>query len=200
MGSLAASMCPDEYNEQRTDAKPLPDGPVLPWRLSRLARPAHNRPMTSPADPNRPVRRTWRTMPRTVVALGFVSLLMDTSSELIHSLLPVFLVSVLGASTITVGLIEGIGEATAAIAKVFSGVLSDRLGKRKLLTAIGYGVAAATKPVFPLAETAGAVLVVTRLVGSATRRAICASSSERPTKGVAAGGRLERRIEARRRS
>src|SRR3990172_8619121 len=99
-----------------------------------------------------------RKLPAGIWALGFVSLLMDTSSELIHSLLPVFLVSVLGASTVTVGLIEGIGEAAAAITKVFSGVLSDRLGKRKLLTAIGYGVAAATKPVFPLAETAGAVL------------------------------------------
>src|SRR5450759_1262247 len=101
---------------------------------------------------------TWRDVPTTVWTLGFVSLLMDTSSELIHSLLPVFLVTVIGASTVTVGLIEGIAEATAAIAKVFSGALSDHIGKRKLLVGIGYGLAAITKPVFPLASTAWEVL------------------------------------------
>lgn len=76
---------------------------------------------------------------------------MDMSSELIHSLLPVFMVSVLGASVLTVGLIEGVAEATAAITKVFSGLLSDYLGKRKFLTGLGYGVAALTKPLFALA-------------------------------------------------
>jgi len=82
---------------------------------------------------------------------------MDTSSELIHSLLPVFLVSVLGASMLSVGLIEGVAEATASITKVFSGTLSDYLGKRKLLTVIGYGVAAISKPLFPLAGSTGLV-------------------------------------------
>jgi MFS family permease len=101
---------------------------------------------------------TWRDVPATVWTLGFVSLLMDTSSELIHSLLPVFLTTVVGASTVTVGLIEGIADATAAIAKVFSGALSDRIGKRKLLVGLGYGLAAVTKPVFPLASTAGEIL------------------------------------------
>jgi MFS family permease len=101
---------------------------------------------------------TWRNVPTTVWTLGFVSLLMDISSELIHSLLPVFLTTVLGASTVAVGLIEGIAEATAAVAKVFSGALSDRIGKRKLLVGIGYGLAAITKPVFPLASTAWEVL------------------------------------------
>jgi MFS family permease len=101
---------------------------------------------------------TWRSVPATVWTLGFVSLLMDVSSELIYSLLPVFLTTVVGASTMTVGLIEGIAEATAAIAKVFSGALSDRIGKRKLLVGIGYGLAAVTKPVFPLAGTAWEVL------------------------------------------
>jgi MFS family permease len=101
---------------------------------------------------------TWRDVPTSVWALGFVSLLMDVSSELIHSLLPIFLVTVMGASTVVVGLIEGIAEATAAIAKVFSGALSDRIGKRKLLVGIGYGLAAITKPVFPLASTAWEVL------------------------------------------
>nr|WP_272877224.1 MFS transporter [Neoroseomonas eburnea] len=81
--------------------------------------------------------------------------MMDVSSEMIHALLPVYLVVGLGASTLAVGFIEGIAEATAAITKVFSGALSDRLGKRKLLAATGYGMAALTKPVFPLAHTVG---------------------------------------------
>jgi MFS family permease len=83
---------------------------------------------------------------------------MDTSSELVHSLLPVFLVSVLGASMTSVGLIEGVAEATALITKIFSGTLSDYLGRRKALTAIGYGLAAITKPLFPLAGSVGMVL------------------------------------------
>ena len=96
-------------------------------------------------------------MPRGVWALGFVSMFMDISSEMIHSLLPLFLVGTLGASVALVGLIEGIAEATAAITKVFSGWLSDRIGKRKLLAVIGYGLGALTKPVFPLAATPVAI-------------------------------------------
>jgi hypothetical protein len=92
-------------------------------------------------------------IPKGVWALGFVSMLMDISSEMIHALLPVYLVTVLGASMVTVGFIEGIAEATASITKIFSGALSDWLGKRKLLAAIGYGLAAITKPVFPLAPS-----------------------------------------------
>jgi MFS family permease len=99
-----------------------------------------------------------RDIPTGVWALGLVSMLMDISSEMIHSLLPVYLVTVLGTSMITVGLIEGIAEGTASITKVFSGALSDWLGKRKLLVAIGYGLAALTKPVFPLAATVGWVV------------------------------------------
>ena len=83
---------------------------------------------------------------------------MDTSSEMIHSLLPVFLVSVLGASVTFVGLVEGLAEATASITKVFSGTLSDSLGKRKQLVVLGYGLAALTKPLFALAPTVGWVL------------------------------------------
>jgi MFS family permease len=94
-----------------------------------------------------------RDVPAGVWALGFVSMLMDISSEMIHALLPVYLVTVLGTSTLTVGIIEGIAEATAAIIKVFSGAFSDWLGKRKGLAALGYGLAAFTKPVFPLAPT-----------------------------------------------
>ncbi|PTM41537.1 MFS transporter [Bosea sp. 124] len=100
-------------------------------------------------------RRKLSRIPRGVWALGFVSMFMDISSEMIHALLPVYLVTVLGASTLTVGLIEGIAEATANITKIFSGVLSDWLGRRKLLAAIGYGLAAFTKPVFPLASSVG---------------------------------------------
>ena len=96
-------------------------------------------------------------LPRGIWALGFVSMLMDISSEMIHALLPAYLV-VLGASTLAIGLIEGIAEATAAIVKVFSGALSDWLGRRKLPAAIGYGLAACTKPVFPLATTLGWVV------------------------------------------
>ena len=78
---------------------------------------------------------------------------MDVSSELIHALLPVYLVTVMGTSMVTVGIIEGIAEATASIVKIFSGAISDWLGKRKLLAAIGYGLAAFTKPIFPLATS-----------------------------------------------
>jgi MFS family permease len=94
-----------------------------------------------------------------VIALGLVSLCMDASSELVHSVLPVFLVTVLGASAVTVGILEGIAEATAAITKVFSGVLSDRWQRRKGLVIAGYGLAALTKPLFPLAESVAWVLV-----------------------------------------
>ncbi len=96
-----------------------------------------------------------RDIPAGIWVLGFVSMLMDISSEMIHSLLPIYLVTVLGTSTLTVGIIEGVAEATAAITKVFSGVISDWLGKRKLLVALGYGLASFTKPVFPLASSVG---------------------------------------------
>ena len=97
-------------------------------------------------------------MPRGVWALGLVSMFMDISSEMIHGLLPVFLVSVLGASAEMVGLIEGVGEATASISKLFSGWLSDKLGKRKTLTVIGYSLGALSKPLFALAPTSSFVL------------------------------------------
>jgi len=98
------------------------------------------------------------TLPRSIWALGCVSLFMDVSSEIVHSLLPVFLVTVLGASVATVGLIEGIGEATASVSKLFSGWLSDRLGRRKALAVIGYGLGALSKPLFALAPNASWVL------------------------------------------
>ena len=109
------------------------------------------RNMTTEAKPSSRLRE----IPGGIWALGFVSLLMDVSSEMIHALLPIYLVTVLGTSALTVGVIEGIAEATALIAKVFSGALSDWLGKRKFLAALGYGLAALTKPIFPLAPTVG---------------------------------------------
>ena len=99
-----------------------------------------------------------RRLPAGIWALGFVSLLMDVSSEMIHSLLPVFMVTVLGTSMWAVGLIEGFAEATALVVKVFSGVLSDYWGKRKPLAVMGYGLGAASKPLFALATTTGMVL------------------------------------------
>ena len=102
-----------------------------------------------------PSRPRWRDVPAGVWTLGFVSLLMDLSSEMIHALLPVYLVTVLGTSMLSVGIIEGVAEASASIVKIFSGALSDWLGKRKVLAAMGYGLAAFTKPVFPLAGSLG---------------------------------------------
>lgn len=97
-------------------------------------------------------------IPRTVWMLGLVSLFMDLSSEIIHALLPLFLTSTLGVSVAMVGLIDGIAEATASISKVFSGYLSDRIGRRKPLILLGYGMAALTKPLFALAGSAPIVL------------------------------------------
>ena len=109
--------------------------------------------MSEPAmsDTGKPLSRG---IPRTVWALGFVSLFMDVSSELVHSLLPLYMVGTLGISMLAVGIIEGVAEATALIVKVFSGALSDFIGRRKELLLLGYGLAALTKPLFPLASSA----------------------------------------------
>mgnify|MGYP000442152220 FL=1 len=132
-------------------------------------------------------------LPRGVVALGLVSLFMDTSSEMVHSLLPIFLVSVLGASALSVGIIEGIAEATAAISKVFSGAISDWIGRRKPLILLGYGMAALTKPLFPLATGIGAVLTarfVDRIgkgIRGAPRDALIADITPTELRGAAYG-------------
>jgi MFS family permease len=104
-------------------------------------------------EPAVAVRTLSRALPPSIWALGLGSLFMDMSSELVHSLLPIFMASVLGASMVAIGFLEGVAEATAAITKVFSGVISDHVGKRKLLVVLGYGLAALTKPVFPLAPS-----------------------------------------------
>jgi MFS family permease len=117
--------------------------------------------MTAPHAPLS--RTTLRAIPPGIWALGFVSMLMDISSEMIHALLPIYLMTVLGASATAVGAIEGIAEAIASITKVFSGAVSDWIGKRKLLVVLGYGLAAITKPVFPLAPSI-AWLVTARFI------------------------------------
>ena len=132
-------------------------------------------------------------LPKGVIALGLVSLFMDLSSEMIHSLLPVFLVTVLGASALSVGMIEGVAEATASIAKVFSGVISDWTGRRKPLVLLGYGMAALTKPLFPLATGIGAVLTARFLdrigkgIRGAPRDALIADITPPENRGAAYG-------------
>ncbi|MCE1251094.1 MAG: MFS transporter [Comamonadaceae bacterium] len=114
-----------------------------------------------------------RSIPPSIWALGFVSMLMDISSEMIHSLLPLFMVGTLGASALTVGLIEGLAESTALISKVFSGALSDYIGKRKGLAVFGYALGALTKPLFAIAPSTGIVLTARLLdrVGKGIRGA-----------------------------
>ncbi|MEP6997199.1 MAG: MFS transporter [Betaproteobacteria bacterium] len=132
-------------------------------------------------------------IPASVWTLGLVSMLMDVSSELIHSLLPLFMVTVLGASTFAVGIIEGIAEATALITKVFSGYLSDRFRKRKLLVVLGYGVAALTKPMFPLATSLGWIITarfvdrVGKGIRGAPRDALIADITPSELRGAAYG-------------
>ncbi|MFP8779184.1 MFS transporter [Hydrogenophaga sp. RWCD_12] len=134
-----------------------------------------------------------RRLPGAIWALGFVSLLMDISSELIHSLLPVFLVTGLGASMVTVGLLEGAAEATALIVKVFSGALSDWWGKRKPLALLGYGLGAATKPLFALATTIEPVIaarLIDRIgkgIRGAPRDALVADIAPPDMRGAAFG-------------
>ena len=112
-------------------------------------------PAPTPSSPTPPPRPR---LPAAIWALGTVSMLMDVSSELIHSLLPVFMTTVLGASMLTVGLLEGAAEALALVIKVFSGTLSDWWGRRKPLAVMGYGLAALSKPLFALAGSTGAVV------------------------------------------
>ena len=132
-------------------------------------------------------------IPRAIWALGFVSLLMDVSSELIHSLLPVFMVTVLGTSAFMLGLIEGAAEATALIVKVFSGVISDYLGKRKPLAVMGYALGAISKPMFAVATTWGWVLTarladrVGKGIRGAPRDALVADIAPPEIRGAAFG-------------
>lgn len=134
-----------------------------------------------------------RSIPRVIWALGFVSMFMDVSSEMIHSLLPVFLVSVLGASATALGLLEGLAEGTVNVVKIFSGALSDWLGKRKALALIGYGMAALTKPLFPLANSFSLVFVARLIdrigkgVRGAPRDALVADLAPQRVRGASYG-------------
>ncbi len=134
-----------------------------------------------------------RGLPRTVWALGVVSLCMDFSSELVHSLLPVYMTVVLGASVVTVGVIEGIAEATASVLKAYSGALSDRFRRRKPLVVAGYALAALSKPLFPLAGSAATILaarVLDRLgkgIRGAPRDALIADVTPAGLRGAAYG-------------
>ncbi len=132
-------------------------------------------------------------VPIGVWVLGVVSMLMDISSEMIHSLLPLFMVTTLGASAFEVGLVEGLAESTALVVKVFSGALSDYLGRRKALTVLGYAIGAVTKPLFALAPTMGVVLTARLLdrvgkgVRGAPRDAMIADLAPAHLRGAAFG-------------
>ena len=132
-------------------------------------------------------------VPRTVWALGLVSLCMDLSSELVHALLPVYMTLVLGASMLAVGVVEGIAEATASIVKVFSGALSDRLRRRKPLVVFGYALAMASKPLFPLAGSVALVLAarfmdrIGKGIRGAPRDALIADVTPEGSRGAAFG-------------
>jgi len=144
--------------------------------------------------------RAWGTslsalarIPRGVWALGFVSLCMDLSSELVHALLPLYMMLGLGASTLTIGIVEGIAEATALVVKVFSGVISDFFGRRKPLVLLGYGLAAFTKIVFPLAPTLGWIVTarfadrIGKGIRGAPRDALIADLSPPDVRGASFG-------------
>jgi len=151
------------------------------------------RPAAKPQVTENVPRPSWKTLPRSIWALGLVSLFMDVSSEMIHGLLPVFLTGTLGVGTAMLGWIEGIAEATASITKLFSGAISDRVGKRKPLMLLGYGLAALTKPLFPLAAsatTAFAARIIDRVgkgIRGAPRDAYVADVTEPAQRGAAYG-------------
>lgn len=134
-----------------------------------------------------------RKIPRGVWVLGGVSMFMDISSEMIHSLLPLFLATGLGLSVIVIGLLEGIAEATALITKIFSGALSDYLGKRKGLAVLGYGLGALSKPLFAIANTPGLVFGarfmdrVGKGIRGAPRDALVADVTPEQLRGAAYG-------------
>ena len=140
-----------------------------------------------------PPKSTWQQIPAGVWVLGFVSMLMDISSEMIHSLLPLFMVTTLGASAFAVGVIEGLAESTALIVKIFSGAFSDYLGKRKGLAIVGYAMGALTKPLFAIAPTIGIVLTARLLdrvgkgVRGAPRDALVADVTPAHLRGAAFG-------------
>lgn len=154
--------------------------------------------MTDPAAKTRSgeSRSQVIPLPANVVALGVVSLLMAASSQMTHSLLPLYLVSVMGASTAMVGLIEGLAEATNSFLRAFSGAISDRMGRRKPLVVLGYGLSACVKPVFPMASDIGTILLARifdrtgKGIRDAPRDALLADQVPRKIRGTGFGLRI----------
>jgi len=163
----------------------------LSWGLQETSLMTTLQPSTSEAKISN--KSLFPKLPKSIWVLGFVSMFIDSSSELIHSLLPIFMVTTLGASMVTVGIVEGFAEAAAAITKVFSGVISDYFQKRKFLAVVGYGLAAITKPIFPLATTIEWVLGARLLdrigkgIRGAPRDALVAEIAPAQLRGAAYG-------------
>lgn len=138
-------------------------------------------------------RRLKKGITRNVLLLGAVSFFMDISSEMIFSILPLFLKNVIGASTPIIGLIEGLAESTAAILKFFSGWLSDKFGRRKVFMYLGYGFSAVCKPLFAIANTWPLVLFarfsdrVGKGIRATARDAILSESTQKRYRGKVFG-------------
>lgn len=149
--------------------------------------------MRNRMPPPLPSGQTNQRLPTGIWALGFVSLMMDVSSEMIHSLLPLFMVTTLGTSATAVGMVEGLAESLALMVKVFSGMLSDYLGKRKALAVFGYALGAMTKPLFALASSLDMVLTARLMdrigkgIRGAPRDALVADIAPPQLRGAAFG-------------
>jgi len=137
--------------------------------------------------------KIYAKIPKNILVLGLVSFLTDASSDMIYPILPLFLSDVLGSSVLFIGLIEGLAESTASILKIFSGWVSDRLGKRKFLVALGYGVSSLGKPILSVV-TAGWQVLLLRFadrfgkgVRTSPRDALIADSSPEERRGLSYG-------------
>ncbi len=139
------------------------------------------------------IKRATRGVPRTVVALGLVSMFTDLSSEMIYPLIPVFLTTVLGAGALALGIIEGIAESTAAVLKIVSGWWTDSVKRRKPFILVGYGVAGAVRPLIAFATTWPFVLVIRFIdrvgkgIRTAPRDALIADVTPTARRGAAYG-------------
>ena len=149
--------------------------------------------MSQTTSPTKEPKTGWRSLPRNVWAVSLTSFFMDISSEMVINLLPLFLANVLGVRISLIGLIEGIAEATSSLVKVFSGWFSDRVGERKWLAVVGYGISTLAKPFFYFAQTWGQVLAVRwadrvgKGIRTAPRDALVADSIDEKQRGLAFG-------------
>jgi MFS family permease len=148
--------------------------------------------MTNPNNTTN-TKASIRQLPRNVWAVGFTSMFMDVSSEMVLNILSLFLSNVLGVPTSIIGLIDGVAEATASILKLFSGWFSDKIGGRKWLAVIGYGISAVVKPFFFFANSWGLVAGVRwadrvgKGIRTAPRDALVADSVDAKMRGLAFG-------------